>query len=71
MQSILRSHPTKPLARLLGCMLAGALCMLAFTLSPEGYVGISDPPLRAGSAEWLLPWTWFTAARWDRIGRAI
>lgn len=54
MQSILRSHPTKPLARLLGCMLAGALCMLAFTLSPEGYVGISDPPLRAGSAEWLL-----------------
>ena len=21
-----------------------------------------------GSAEWLLPWTWFTAARWDRIG---
>lgn len=22
-----------------------------------------------GSASWLLPWTWFTAARWDRIGR--
>ncbi|NYH94587.1 signal peptidase I [Novosphingobium marinum] len=21
-----------------------------------------------GSAEWLLPWTWFTAARWNRIG---
>lgn len=21
-----------------------------------------------GSAQWLLPWTWFTAARWDRIG---
>ena len=21
-----------------------------------------------GSAEWLLPWTWFTAARWDRMG---
>jgi signal peptidase I len=21
-----------------------------------------------GSAEWLLPWTWFTAARWGRIG---
>ncbi len=21
-----------------------------------------------GSAHWLLPWTWFTAARWDRIG---
>ena len=24
-----------------------------------------------GSAEWLLPWTWFTAARWDRIGEGI
>jgi signal peptidase I len=22
-----------------------------------------------GSAEWLKPWTWATAARWDRIGR--
>jgi signal peptidase I len=22
-----------------------------------------------GSAEWLLPWTWFSAARWDRIGQ--
>ncbi|HEX8584769.1 MAG TPA: signal peptidase I [Allosphingosinicella sp.] len=21
-----------------------------------------------GSAEWLKPWTWFTAARWDRVG---
>ncbi len=21
-----------------------------------------------GSSSWLLPWTWFTAARWDRIG---
>lgn len=21
-----------------------------------------------GSARWLLPWTWFSAARWDRIG---
>lgn len=21
-----------------------------------------------GSAHWLKPWTWFTAARWDRIG---
>jgi signal peptidase I len=21
-----------------------------------------------GGAEWLKPWTWFTAARWDRIG---
>lgn len=24
-----------------------------------------------GSAEWLKPWTWFTAARWERIGRGI
>ena len=21
-----------------------------------------------GSSEWLLPWTWFSAARWERIG---
>ena len=24
-----------------------------------------------GTAEWLKPWTWFTAARWERIGDAI
>ena len=24
-----------------------------------------------GSAEWLLPWTWFTAARWSRLGRGF
>jgi signal peptidase I len=24
-----------------------------------------------GSAEWLLPWTWFTAARWERIGHGF
>jgi signal peptidase I len=24
-----------------------------------------------GSANWLLPWTWFTAARWDRIGEGF
>ena len=24
-----------------------------------------------GSAEWLKPWTWFTAARWNRIGSTI
>jgi signal peptidase I len=24
-----------------------------------------------GSAEWIKPWTWFSAARWDRIGRSI
>ena len=22
-----------------------------------------------GSAEWLMPWTWFSAARWNRIGQ--
>jgi signal peptidase I len=24
-----------------------------------------------GSARWLLPWTWFSAARWDRIGKGF
>ena len=24
-----------------------------------------------GSAEWIKPWTWFTAARWNRIGGTI
>ncbi|WP_082992415.1 signal peptidase I [Erythrobacter sp. QSSC1-22B] len=24
-----------------------------------------------GSAEWIKPWTWFTAARWDRIGEGL
>lgn len=24
-----------------------------------------------GSAEWVKPWTWFTAARWDRIGEGF
>jgi signal peptidase I len=24
-----------------------------------------------GTADWIKPWTWFTAARWDRIGHAI
>lgn len=24
-----------------------------------------------GSAEWLLPWTWLTAARWDRMGEGV
>ena len=24
-----------------------------------------------GSAAWLLPWTWFSAARWDRMGDGI
>ena len=24
-----------------------------------------------GSANWLLPWTWFSAARWSRIGEGF
>ncbi len=24
-----------------------------------------------GSARWLLPWTWFSAARWERIGKGF
>jgi signal peptidase I len=24
-----------------------------------------------GSANWVLPWTWFTAARWERIGEGF
>ena len=24
-----------------------------------------------GSARWLLPWTWFSAARWERIGQGF
>lgn len=24
-----------------------------------------------GSAEWIKPWTWFTATRWDRIGHGF
>ncbi|MCE5344309.1 MAG: DUF6020 family protein [Eubacteriales bacterium] len=42
------------LLRLLGCLPAGVLAMFAFTLSPVGYMGVSDPPLQAGSAVWLL-----------------
>lgn len=40
--------------RLPGCLLAGVLSMAAFTLSPAGYVGISDPPLAAFSPVWVL-----------------
>ncbi len=50
----LRRPPLQTLARLSGCLLAGALGMLAFTLSPEHYVGVSDLPLRAGSPVWIL-----------------
>ncbi len=24
-----------------------------------------------GSSNWFLPWTWFTAARWDRLGTVL
>ena len=48
----------------------------------DGGVGLVDANLLVGrasrvlwstdgSAEWLLPWTWFTAARWDRIGSGL
>ena len=48
----------------------------------DGGVGLVDADLLVGrasrvlwstdgSAEWLLPWTWFTAARWDRIGSGL
>lgn len=45
---------TRFILRLLGCVPAGALGMLAFTLSRENYVGVSDAPLAAGSPVWLL-----------------
>jgi len=49
----LRGFSPRLAVRLAGCLLAGALCMWAFTLSPQGYTGISDPPLRLGSPLWL------------------
>ncbi|MBO6525901.1 signal peptidase I [Erythrobacter sp.] len=53
-----------------------------FPAVPDGGVGLVDADLLVGrasrvlwstdgSAQWLLPWTWFTAARWDRIGSDI
>ncbi|WP_394269683.1 signal peptidase I [Qipengyuania sp.] len=53
-----------------------------FPAAPGGGVGLVDADLLVGrasmvlwstdgSAEWLLPWTWFTAARWNRIGSSI
>ena len=33
---------------------AGVLSMLAFTLSREGYAGVSDPPLAAFSPAWIV-----------------
>lgn len=44
----------KALWRAPACVAGGALCMLGFTLSPQGYVGVSDLPLAAGSPVWLL-----------------
>lgn len=49
---------------------------------PDGGVGLVDADLLVGrasrvlwstdgSAEWIKPWTWFTAARWNRIGSDI
>lgn len=55
--------------RLLGCLLAGALSMLTFTLSPEGYVGISDPPIRAGSALWFVYVLLIAALYWIFTGK--
>jgi signal peptidase I len=53
-----------------------------FPAVPGGGVGLVDTDLLVGrasrvlwstdgSASWLLPWTWFTAARWNRIGSDI
>ncbi|MEP9359177.1 signal peptidase I [Sphingomonas sp. KR3-1] len=54
-----------------------------FSQPPEGQ-GISYVPMENiegkavlsfwstdGSAAWLLPWTWFTAARWSRMGEGF
>ena len=53
-----------------------------FPATPGGGVGLIPDELlvaRAsvmvwstdGSASWIKPWTWLTAARWSRIGHAI
>lgn len=53
-----------------------------FPAAPRGGVGMVDQELLVGrasavafstdgSASWLLPWTWFSAARWDRIGKGV
>ena len=56
---------------------AGVLSMLAFTLSREGYVGVSDPPLMVFGPVWLLYalglaalWFLFFYARQARVHRA-
>ena len=53
-----------------------------FTAQPGGGVGLVPAELLVGrasmvlwstdgSAEWIKPWTWFTAARWHRIGEGL
>ena len=50
-----------------------------FAANPGGGIGLVPQDLLVGKAtivlwstdggaEWLLPWTWFSAARWNRIG---
>ena len=53
-----------------------------FTASPGGAVGMVPQDMLVGratiimwstdgSANWFLPWTWFTAARWGRLGTML
>ena len=53
-----------------------------FPATPGGGIGIVEQRLLIGQArfvafssdggaEWIKPWTWFTAARWNRIGDGI
>ena len=53
-----------------------------FGAQPGGAVGLVPQDLLVGravvlmwstdgSSSWLLPWTWFTAARWDRLGTTL
>lgn len=53
-----------------------------FQATPAGGVGLVPQELLVGratvimwstdgSSEWLKPWTWFTAARWNRIGDTL
>ncbi|WP_454597163.1 signal peptidase I [Qipengyuania sp. SM2507] len=53
-----------------------------FAAAPQGGVGLVPTEMLVGrasmvlwstdgSAEWIKPWTWFSATRWDRIGEAL
>ena len=53
-----------------------------FPAMPQGGVGLVPADLLVGratmvlfstdgSAEWAKPWTWFSAARWDRVGEML